>query len=113
MGASRRVHSASGQSRSQLISDLLCSLALFSTAELNAPKAEQEVQRRLEAGISDTVEDLNGGKRSAIAAHTLSIVHRQSRECRCRCRCWYCGATEQIYTGRRTDAKLMTDLAVR
>ena len=34
--------------------------ALFSPEELDA-KAQQEMQRRLEAGISDSVEDLNGG----------------------------------------------------
>ena len=34
--------------------------ALFSADELDV-KSEQEMQRRLEAGISDSIEDLNGG----------------------------------------------------
>ena len=40
--------------------------ALFSAEELNA-KAEQEVQRRIAAGISDSVEDLNGGINGGVA----------------------------------------------
>ena len=55
--------------------------ALFSTEELQR-KAEAEMQRRVEAGISDTVENLNGvAGMTGAPAFDQALVGKQVEVC--------------------------------